>query len=79
MYYLPEKMMRGPVLSVATLEPITIPIHAIVIPAVEIIIKPLRPTLFINTTAIAVATMLAAAQIKLRVVAMCVSPWKILV
>ena len=64
-------------MSVATLEPMTIPIQAIVIPAVEIIIKPLRPTLFMKTTDMAVATILAAAQAKLRVVAMLVLPLKI--
>lgn len=77
--HVPEKMIRGPVLSVATLEPMTIPIEAMAIPAVEIIMKPLRPTLFMKKTEMAVATILAAEHTKLRVVAMLVLPLKILV
>jgi hypothetical protein len=74
-----EKMTRGPSFSVATLEPMTIPIQAMVIPPVEISIKPLRPTLFMKKTAISVATMLTAASIIERLVAMLVSPLKMVV
>ena len=77
--FLPEKIIRGPVLSVATEEPITIPIQAMVMPPVEISINPFRPTLFIKKTAIRVATILTEASMRERLVAMLVSPLKIFV